>query len=156
MMKLSTRSSYGLRAVIALACRHAEAPQTVAVLAEENGIPRRYLEQILNRLRHKGLVEANRGPRGGYRLAHRPAEISVGDVVRAVEGDMEPVLCSMPEHRSADCRTASHCISRQLCHQLEQTLLGILDGTTLEDLCRSGGQFVPLVRLGVHNHSLRA
>lgn len=134
MMKLSTRSSYGLRAAIALAHRFEDAPQTSAALAEENAIPRRYLEQILNRLRRKGLVEANRGPKGGYRLAQQPARITVGDIVRAVEGDLEPVLCSQPEHRSADCRTASQCLSRRLCHQLESTLLTVLDGTTLADL----------------------
>lgn len=149
MMRLSTRSSYGLRAALALACRHEDTPQTVAVLAEENGIPRRYLEQILNRLRHKGLVEANRGPRGGYRLAHRPSDIRVGDIVRAVEGEMEPVLCSQPEHRSEDCRTSSSCVSRKLCYQLERTLLGVLDGTTLEDLCREARHEGQLVRLGL-------
>ena len=132
MMKLSTRSSYGLRAAIALA--NQDAPQTTAVIAEENAIPRRYLEQILNRLRRKGLVEANRGPKGGYRLALHPGRITVGDIVRAVEGELEPVLCSQPEHRSSDCRTASHCLSRKLCHQLESTLLTVLDGTTLADL----------------------
>lgn len=134
MMKLSTRSSYGLRAAIALALRFEDAPATSAVIAEENAIPRRYLEQILNRLRRKGLVEANRGPKGGYRLALPPTRITVGDIVRAVEGDLEPVLCSQPEHRSADCRTASHCLSRKLCHELESTLLTVLDGTTLADL----------------------
>lgn len=143
-MKLSTRSSYGLRAAIALAHRFDQPAQTVAVLAEENAIPRRYLEQILNRLRRKGLVEANRGPKGGYRLAQPPARITVGDIVRAVEGELEPVLCSQPEHRSVDCRTASQCLSRRLCHQLENTLLTVLDGTTLEDLAGSHPVLVSL------------
>lgn len=145
MMKLSTRSSYGLRAAIALAGRFDEAPQTTAALAEENAIPRRYLEQILNRLRRKGLVEANRGPKGGYRLAQPPTGITVGDIVRAVEGELEPVLCSQPEHRSTDCRTASHCLSRKLCHQLESTLLTVLDGTTLADLAGIGPTKVSLL-----------
>jgi Rrf2 family protein len=136
MMKLSTRSSYGLRAGVALAAHYGEGPVTAAMLAEENHIPRRYLEQILNRLRRVGLVRATRGPNGGYRLALHPGQISVGDIVRAVEGDFEPVLCSYPEHRSAECRTAIGCVSRLMCYELEKTLMRILDGTTLDELCR--------------------
>ncbi|MBI3928607.1 MAG: Rrf2 family transcriptional regulator [Armatimonadetes bacterium] len=134
MFKLSTRSSYGLRACLALACGYGGPPLSVAALSEKNNIPRRYLEQILNALRRKELVEATRGPRGGYRLAHEPRAVSVGDIVRAVEGDMEQILCSVPELRSEECRTTTGCISRRLCYDLETTLMRILDGTTLEDL----------------------
>lgn len=134
MFRLSTRSSYGLRACLALACAFKEEPVAVTELSKEHQIPRRYLEQILNSLRHKGLVLSTRGARGGYRLAKSPAAISIGDVVRAVEGDMEPILCSVPEKRADDCRTTTGCVSRRLCYDLETTLMRVLDGTTLEDL----------------------
>ena len=134
MFKLSTRSSYGLRACLALACSSKEKPIAVVELSRENQIPRRYLEQILNLLRHKGLVESTRGARGGYLLAKGSQTITIGEVVRAVEGEMEPILCSVPEMKSGDCRTASGCMSRRLCFELESALMKILDGTTLDDL----------------------
>lgn len=134
MMKLSTRSTYGLRAALALALQYGQPPVTVAALADENQIPRRYLEQILNRLRRKGLVIATRGPRGGYSLALSPAEVSVGDIVRAVEGELQPVLCSFPEQKSSECRQHAGCVSQQFCCEMERNLARILDGTRLEDL----------------------
>lgn len=154
MMKLSTRSSYGLRAALSLAVHHGEPPVTVAALADENAIPRRYLEQILNRLRRKGLVLATRGPRGGYSLAVSPAEVTVGDIVRAVEGDLEPVLCTFPEKRSADCRTSVGCVSRSFCHEMERNLARMLDGTSLEDLRRETERrnHHPLLSLGAEKN----
>ena len=79
-------------------------------------------------------MEATRGPKGGYRLSREPAATTIADVVRAVEGDMPPVLCSLPELRSENCRTHTGCVSRRLCYDLESTLMRVLDGTTLEDL----------------------
>ena len=134
MFKLSTRSSYGLRACISLACNASQAPMAVVELSRVNQIPRRYLEQILNVLRHKGLVESTRGARGGYHLAKSSQTITIGEIVRAVEGEMEPILCSVPEKRAGDCRTHSDCLSRRLCYELESALMKILDGTTLEDM----------------------
>lgn len=134
MFRLSTRSSYGLRACLALACGAPDQPMAVVDLARENQIPRRYLEQILNALRHKGLVQSTRGARGGYQLSRVPSSISIGEIIRAVEGDMDPILCSVPEMRSENCRTSTGCVSRRLCYDLETTLMRILDGTTLEDM----------------------
>ena len=84
MFKLSTRSSYGLRACLALASTFSAEPVAVVELSKEHSIPRRYLEQILNALRHRGLVVSTRGARGGYRLARNPSSVTIGDVVRAV------------------------------------------------------------------------
>lgn len=134
MFRLSTRSSYGLRACLALACSATVQPLAVADLSKDNQIPRRYLEQILNAMRHKGLVQSTRGARGGYQLSRRPSAITIGEIVRAVEGDMDAILCSVPEMRSQNCRTTTGCVSRRLCYDLETTLLRALDGTTLEDM----------------------
>ena len=134
MFKLSTRSSYGLRACLALACTSSTQPVAVVELSRENQIPRRYLEQILNALRHKGLVESTRGARGGYQLAKSSSSVTIGEIVRAVEGEMEPILCSVPELKSGDCRTTTGCVSRRMCYDLENALMKVLDGTTLEDL----------------------
>jgi Rrf2 family cysteine metabolism transcriptional repressor len=133
MMKLSTRSSYGLRAALTLAFHHGESPRPVAKLAEENGIPRRYLEQILNRLRRAGLVTATRGPGGGYGLARESGRITVGDIVRAVEGELEPVLCAFPEFKAQGVCVGEKCFCQAFCQEIERTLTRILDGTTLAD-----------------------
>ncbi len=134
MMKLSTRSSYGLRAALTLALHHGEPPRPAAVLAEGNQIPRRYLEQILNRLRRAELVTASRGPGGGYGLARDPGRITVGDIVRAVEGDLEPVLCAFPELKAQGVCAGEKCFCQGFCQEMERTLTRILDGTTLADL----------------------
>ncbi len=134
MMKLSTRSSYGLRAALTLALHHGEAPRPVAKLAEENRIPRRYLEQILNRLRRAGLVTATRGPGGGYGLARESGRITVGDIVRAVEGELEPVLCAFPEFKAQGVCAGENCFCQGFCQEMERTLTRVLDGTTLADL----------------------
>jgi Rrf2 family transcriptional regulator, cysteine metabolism repressor len=143
LFRLSTKSSYGLRACLALACSSGAGPLAVADLSRDNQIPRRYLEQILNALRHKGLVSSTRGARGGYKLSRDPGAISVGEIVRAVEGEMDPILCSVPELQSHDCRTTLGCASRRLCHDLETTLLTVLDGTTLEDMRREAVSLHP-------------
>jgi Rrf2 family protein len=133
MMKLSTRSSYGLRACLALS--RAEGKLSSSEIAEREGIPQRYLEQILASLRQGGFVESTRGARGGYSLARPPAGITVADLVSCLEGALPPILCSAPEHRSDTCRSeSSGCSSSKLCCELETSLMNVLSSTTLAAL----------------------
>ena len=133
-MKLSAKVTYALRAVLALAQRYGQEQLTVAQLAQGNSIPKSYLEQILNILRHQELVSAVRGPKGGYTLARSPQEISVGDIIRAIEGETEPMICCFPESQSHDCRQGSACISQTLCLEMESNIQRIFNGTSLQDL----------------------
>lgn len=133
-MKLSTKVTYALRATLALARRYGKEQMTVAQLARENNIPKSYLEQILNILRHNYLVSATRGPKGGYTLGRSPSEISAGDIVRAVEGDLEPMMCCFPESQSCDCRRDKSCVNQSLCLEMEDNMQRILNGTTLQTL----------------------
>ena len=133
-MKLSNKVTYALRAALALAQRCGTAQLTVAQLAQENNIPKSFLEQILNTLRHQALVKAVRGPKGGYTLARSPREISVGDIIRAVEGEQEPMLCCYPESQSRDCRQNQTCLSQSLCSEMESHFQRILNGTSLQDI----------------------
>lgn len=133
-MKLSNKVTYALRAALALAQRYRESQLTVAQLAQENSIPKSFLEQILNTLRHQELVRAVRGPKGGYTLARSPHEISVGDIIRAVEGEQEPMICCYPESQSQDCRQQQTCLSQSLCSEMEQHFQRILNGTSLQDI----------------------
>ena len=89
-MKISTKGRYGLRAFIDLACYGAEEPVSISSISARQEISERYLEQLMAKLKKAGLVKSIRGAGGGYRLAKDAAEVSVGDVLRALEGDLEP------------------------------------------------------------------
>lgn len=94
-MRLSARVDYALRAVSELAA--ADEPRTVDQLAAAQQIPGKYLESILGELRRGGLLRSQRGPDGGYRLARKAAEISIADVIRALDGELANVRGSRPE-----------------------------------------------------------
>ena len=95
-MRLSARVDYALRAMAELAA--ADAPRTVEQLSGAQRIPNKYLESILGELRRGGLLRSQRGPDGGYRLARSQAEISIADVIRALDGELANVRGSRPEH----------------------------------------------------------
>jgi Rrf2 family protein len=95
-MRLSARVDYALRAVCELAA--ANAPRTVEQLSAAQHIPNKYLESILGELRRDGLLRSQRGPEGGYRLARSPAQISIADVIRALDGELANVRGSRPEN----------------------------------------------------------
>ncbi|SDT24327.1 Rrf2 family protein [Friedmanniella luteola] len=95
-MRLSARVDYALRATSELAA--ADAPRTVDQLSAAQRIPPKYLESILGELRRGGLLRSQRGPDGGYRLARPAAEISIADVIRALDGELANVRGSRPEH----------------------------------------------------------
>jgi Rrf2 family protein len=95
-MRLSARVDYALRAVCELAA--ANAPRTFEQLSAAQRIPNKYLESILGELRRDGMLRSQRGPEGGYRLARSPAQISIADVIRALDGELANVRGSRPEN----------------------------------------------------------
>jgi Rrf2 family protein len=95
-MRLSARVDYALRAVCELAA--ADGPRTVEQLSAAQRIPNKYLESILGELRRDGLLRSQRGPEGGYRLARSPTQISIADVIRALDGELANVRGSRPEN----------------------------------------------------------
>jgi Rrf2 family protein len=95
-MRLSARVDYALRAMSELAA--ANAPRTVEQLSEAQHIPNKYLESILGELRRSGLLRSQRGPEGGYRLSRPATEISIADVIRALDGELANVRGSRPEN----------------------------------------------------------
>jgi Rrf2 family protein len=95
-MRVTTRTRYAIRALFHLAFHRAGEAAQAKEIAHAQKIPLRFLEQILQDLRRAGLVEARRGPRGGYALARSPAEISLADVLRAVRGPLEDLLGVVP------------------------------------------------------------
>lgn len=96
-MHISARSDYAVRAIVALAAGSADRPMKSEAMASSQAIPQKFLESILNDLRHAGLVRSQRGPEGGYWLNRPAKEIYVADVIRAVDGPMATVRGQRPE-----------------------------------------------------------
>jgi Rrf2 family cysteine metabolism transcriptional repressor len=132
-MRVSTRGRYALRAAIDLTMNARERPVLRKTLAERQGISTNYVAQILRTLRDAGIVEAVRGPGGGYRLAQDPSKVTAGDVVRTVEGSTAVVYC-VTEPIDPPCPRSEGCPGRWLWKRLSEEIDHSLDGVTLEDL----------------------
>ena len=92
-MNLSQKCQYAVRAILELAKHYGQGPVAISQIAASQAIPQRFLENILNELRPTGLIESRRGIQGGYLLARDPGTVSVGEVIRLVEGPLDPVKC---------------------------------------------------------------
>ncbi len=135
-MKVSAKGRYALLAVLQLSSDYRKGKRAVQIqqIAEKQHIPSRYLVQILLQLNRAGILNSVRGARGGYILARRPAEISVGDVIRASEGPIEAEGCFSGESRET-CEFSHPCPFKRIWGAATQAVADILDGTTFEDLC---------------------
>jgi len=130
-MKLSTRSRYGIHAMYDLALNVDCGPQPIKAIAEREGIPEAYLEQLIAVLKKEKLVTSTRGAQGGYVLARRPEEITVGDVLRALEGGLNLVDCLLEEDA---CGKTCACPSRIVWMKIRDGLNSVIDGITLKDM----------------------
>src|SRR4029077_4050224 len=99
-VSFSTKGEYGVRLMVQLGLHHGQGPASLAEIAEEEDLPRAYLEQLVMSLRDAGLVRSTRGAHGGYELARDPSEIKMSEVLRALEGPIAPMVCATddPEH----------------------------------------------------------
>lgn len=131
MLKVSTKTTYAIKALIDLAKGAQEKPERLSAVAQRQRIPLPFLEQIFAKLKKAGLVLSIRGPQGGYQLAKPPHEVALSDIVIALEGPLQPVLCSQPENRSAQCHEVEGCLSRLICNELDGELFKILKKNTL-------------------------
>lgn len=142
-MRMSTRGRFGLRALLHLAVCEPGRPVSVAALAETMEVSPDYLMQLFVRLRRAGLVKSVRGPRGGFKLARQPSKVSVGDIVRAVEGPIAVTDCV--DHREAigsrrrrraikNCANGANCLSRLVWEKLSIEITRILDATSLAEV----------------------
>ena len=129
-MKLSTKGRYGTRAALELAIRHGSGPVFVREIAESQDISERYLEQILNTLRASGIVKSTRGAKGGYELSRDPSKISLGEIVRSLEGQIDIVSCTSEEK----CQRSSECVMYEVWSQVKNSINDILDHTSLADI----------------------
>ncbi len=134
-MKLSAKEQYGLRAMIELGRRYGDGPVSLSDVAEAQGVSLGYLEQITPLLREANLVESTRGARGGYQLRRPPREITVGDVVRALEeGYIMPLKCIPGTEEEESCSRTEVCAAREVWRRMHEGIVEVLDSTTLDDL----------------------
>lgn len=136
-MKLSTRARYGLRAVIDLALFSESESVSIQSIAGRQHLSVRYLEQLMALLKKAGLVESSRGAAGGYRLARPMDDISVGDVLRALEGSLEAAECPGNEARSA-CQGSDQCMARYVWKRINDSITEAVDTLTLGQLIEEG------------------
>ena len=149
-MVVSQKCQYAVRAVFELSKRHGAGPVRIADVAEAQAIPVRFLEVILNQLKQGGFVLSQRGARGGYVLARPPEELTVGDIIRFIEGPLGPVECAMGGSRTA-CPLHDDCVFLPMWEKVRDAISGVYDETTFQSLveqdARRGQVYVPAYQI---------
>ena len=129
-MKISTKGRYGVRLMLSLALHYEKGTLALKAIAKEQGISEKYLEQIVNPLTKCGLVQSYRGAQGGYILTRPPEEITIGEVLRLLEGPLSPVDCV----DNPTCPNSDSCVSLSIWRKMKDALDDVVDNITLADL----------------------
>ncbi len=148
-MLFSTKAEYGVRLMVELGRQPGSAPVSLGAVATAENLPLSYLEHLVAKLRNAGLVDSTRGAHGGYRLARPAAEITMQEVVEALEGQIAPMECfhETPEGRvlcSHESDGGGACATKLLWTRVQGGVTRALGGTTLQELVEfSGGKATP-------------
>jgi len=135
-MRLSLRGEYALRALLVLGLNYDKPVISIQAVSEQQNIPKRFLEQILNDLKSAGIVRSKRGVAGGYRLAKAPEEITLAAVVRHIEGALAPVSCvSEKFYEKCSCPDEGRCAIRSVMKEIRDAVVKIADRVTIAELC---------------------
>jgi Rrf2 family protein len=129
-MLVSKKCQYALRAIFELAKRNGSGPVRIADIGQSQAIPVRFLENILNQLKKAGFVASRRGKKGGYLLARAPEDITVGDLIRFLEGPMGPVVCADDDSKG-DCPLYGNCAFIGLWERAQKAVTDVYDSTTI-------------------------
>jgi Rrf2 family cysteine metabolism transcriptional repressor len=136
-VKLSTKGRYGVAAMYDLALHYGQGAISLKSVAQRQGISEHYLEQLMGTLRKAGYVKSVRGAQGGYALTKEPSQISVGDIIRIMEGPIAPVDCLLADDASRTfCERVNICVTRGVWAKVRDSITSVLDSITLEDLCK--------------------
>jgi len=133
-MRITYKGDYALKTILDLSLRYGNKPVTIHELARRADIPLKFLEQILLDLKKGGFVESRRGKIGGYMLAKKPSEIKLGDVIRFIDGPIEPVACV--DKRYKGCRDINSCIFRGIWQEVADATSKVIDKINFEDLIK--------------------
>lgn len=131
-MKISTKGRYASRVMLDLALNDTGEPVRLKDIAKRQGISEKYLEQIISILNRAGYVRSIRGARGGYLLAKKPEEYTVGMILRLTEGSLAPVECL--EENAVCCDRKTGCATNYVWEKLYEAINGVVDSITIADL----------------------
>ncbi len=153
-MRLSRRSEYGLRALVDLVRHEGDAPIALAGLARRNALPPKFLEQIMARLKQAGIVRTTLGAHGGYEMAEDPATVSIGRVIRLLDGALAPLPCvSLRYYGKCSCPDEATCPLRDVMLDVRDNILEILDNETIAELAAREGR-ASIDPAGIHAEAL--
>jgi Rrf2 family protein len=130
-MKLSTRTRYGIRAILELAENYGNGPLQLRVIARDQGVSVKYLEQLMAMLKAAGIVRSVRGSKGGYILSKSPAQVKLSECFQCLEGSIITTECVEDE---SFCERTNDCIARQVWTEVQEAVMGVLQSMTLQNL----------------------
>jgi len=136
-MRITYKGDYALKAVLDLALHYDKELVITHDMAKRIDAPIKFLEQVLLDLKKGGFVESRRGKVGGYLLARKPPEIKLGEVIRFIDGPIEPIACI--EKKYSGCKDIYKCVFRKIWQEINKTASNIVDNITFEDLVNQIG-----------------
>ncbi|GLS22735.1 Rrf2 family transcriptional regulator [Labrys miyagiensis] len=133
---LTKKGKYGLKAMVHLAGAKPGQPMLVNEIAEQNGIPKKFLDTILGELRNAGLLHSKKGKGGGYSLGRPASEIRVGHIIRVLDGPLAPIACASKTayQRCDDCTDEKQCAVRMMMLEVRQAISTVLDNRSLAEM----------------------
>jgi Rrf2 family protein len=143
MRTISRRTQYGLKAVLHLAAHYGEGPILIASISDQETIPIKFLELILLNLKSLGLLNSKKGKGGGYELSRPPSTVTVGSLIRMMEGPLAPLPCASETAFAPceECPDVEGCAVRIIMRRVRDAMADVLDKTTLADLLRDVQKF---------------
>ena len=134
-MRFSIKGEYGILAALEIALHSDQGPIQVRKIAVQQGIPVRFLEQVMSSLKKSGLVESVRGAQGGYRLTKPADEIRLSDLIQAVEGPIAPMVRHTENGFDSRRNQGEDGVLKEVWEEVKASILGVLDSISLQDLC---------------------
>lgn len=132
-MKISYKGDYALKIILDLSMYYPNELVSIVDLSKRQDIPKKFLEQILLDLKKGGFLQSKKGPNGGYSLAKSPENITLGDIVRYIEGSVYPISCIEPVNPS-DCKDKTCCVFAPVWVEVGDAITSIIDGITFQEL----------------------
>ena len=140
-MRITTKSRYGTRLIIDLALNSQNGPVKLNDISKRQGISLKYLEKLIKKLKETGFVKSIRGPKGGYMLAKPVKSISVGDIVKTLEGSVSITDCSDKENSCGVCNRAGECITQWIWLETSEAMFKKLDSFKLDKLVKASFRY---------------
>lgn len=132
-MRFSAKGEYGVKAIVDIALYSESVPVQVKEISKRQGIPERFLEQVMSSLKRAGLVESVRGAQGGYFLSRNSSDVSLAEIIEAVEGPLEVMSCT--SEKNTRCKEKDLCALKDVWSDVQAIIVEALDAVTLEDMC---------------------